>query len=141
FRSIPGGEGLHPRVINNVHFHIIDIRIRWSFYAPEFKNFCIGLKTAYQLNTADRSIERNLNDTLIEHGVRDFYKAGNVRADYEVAGLTIFGGSIPRIFVNGSHNVTETLIDFLAWPGQPHGILGHLKAGNRDAARICSLAR
>src|SRR5213080_1141274 len=62
-------------------------------------------------------------------------------ADYEVAGLTIFGGSIPRIFVDGSHNVTETLIDFLAWPGQPHGILGHLKAGNRDAARICGLAR
>jgi len=27
-RSIPGGEGLHLRVINNVHFHIIDIRIR-----------------------------------------------------------------------------------------------------------------
>src|SRR5438046_8997017 len=52
-RSIPGGDGRHLRVINNVHFHIIDIRIRQSFYAPEFKNFCIGLKTACQLITAE----------------------------------------------------------------------------------------
>ncbi len=38
-RSIPGGDRLHLRLINNVQFHIIYIRIRLSSHAPEFKNF------------------------------------------------------------------------------------------------------
>lgn len=38
-RSVPGGDRLHLRLINDVHFHIIYIRIWQSSHAPEFKNF------------------------------------------------------------------------------------------------------
>src|SRR5207249_4727193 len=41
-RSIPGGEGLHLRVINNVHFHIIEYGLDRAFTRLNSRTSVLG---------------------------------------------------------------------------------------------------
>ena len=47
-----------------------------------------------------------LNNTLIEHGISDFYEASDVGADYEIAGLPVLFRSVPGDFEDRRHDVT-----------------------------------
>ena len=75
------------RTIRNVRVHTLIIRITGSVYA------CLHATAQRAETTALRA--KQLHDALIEHGVRDFYKSGDVRTNDEITGLSVFVGSFP----------------------------------------------
>jgi hypothetical protein len=52
-------------------------------------------------------VTENLHNTLIEHRVSHFHEPSDVRANYEVARVPVFGRGLPRVFVNRGHDVTQ----------------------------------
>ena len=49
-----------------------------------------------------------LNNSLVEHGIRHFNKAGNVRAYNEIARLAVLLRGFPRVFKDRGHDVAQT---------------------------------
>src|SRR4029077_3921485 len=77
---------------------------------------------------------------LVEHGISDFYESGDVRANYEIAGLSVIFRGLPGVFEDGGHDVAQSRIDLLPWPRQTHGVLAHLETRGSNASRIRSFA-
>jgi len=61
-------------------------------------------------------VAENLYNPLIEHRVRYFHEPGDVRANYEVARVSVFFGGFPCVLVDREHDVAQTRINFFAWP-------------------------
>ena len=55
-------------------------------------------------------------NALVEHGIGDFYEASDVRANYEIAGVSVLFGSVPGVFEDRRHDVAQPRIDLLARP-------------------------
>ena len=49
-----------------------------------------------------------LNDALVEHGVGNLDKSGNVCADHEIAGFSVLFRGLPRDFEDRRHDVTQS---------------------------------
>src|ERR1051326_6402383 len=58
-----------------------------------------------------RSVQ--LNNALVEHGIRHFDKSGNVCADDKVTRLTVLLCSFPGILEDRRHDVAQTGVDDL----------------------------
>ncbi len=57
-----------------------------------------------------------LNNSLVEHGIRHFDKSGNVRAYNEIAWLTVLVRGFPSVFEDRGHDVAQTRINFFPRP-------------------------
>src|SRR6266581_6267600 len=101
-----------------------------------------GLDTAFTCLSSrtwradGRAPSKRLHNALVEHGICNFDKTGDVRADDQITRLPVLSGGFPRIFVDREHDVTQTRIDFFARPGQTHGVLAHFQSGSGYAAGI-----
>src|SRR6266513_329166 len=80
-------------------------------------------------------------NALVEHGIGDFYEASDVRANYEIAGVSVLFGSVPGVFEDRRHDVAQPRIDLLPRPWQTHGVLAHLETGRSYTSSICGFAR
>ena len=45
----------------------------------------------------DFQLQETSYHALIEHGIGDFYESGDVRANYEIAGLSVIFRSLPGV--------------------------------------------
>ena len=64
----------------------------------------------------NRKLVGDLHNALVEHGIGDFYEAGDVRAYYEIAGLSVLFGGVPGVLEDRGHDVTQPRVDLLARP-------------------------
>jgi len=64
-----------------------------------------------------------LYQTLIQHGVGDFDKGGDIGAHLQVTGHAIAFGGFPGVAMNVFHDSAQPLIHFFAGPLQTHAIL------------------
>ena len=49
----------------------------------------------------------NLHNALVEHGIGYFYEASDVRANYEIAGVSVLFRSVPCVFEDRRHDVAQ----------------------------------
>src|SRR6185436_14230514 len=84
--------------------------------------------------------EYSLHDALVEHRVGDLHEAADVGAvdvvDRAVALLAVAHAGLVDLL----HDELQALVDLLADPGEAHGVLRHLQAGDGDAAGVGRLA-
>ena len=49
--------------------------------------------------------KRHIHNALVEHGIGDFYESSDVRANYEIAGVSVLFRSVPGVFKDRRHDV------------------------------------
>ena len=74
--------------------------------------------------------------TLSEHSVRDFRKARDVCADYEVVLSAVLFGVRRNLTVDAFHNAVKFLIDFFESPAEAQAVLAHFERGSSNAAGV-----
>ena len=80
-------------------------------------------------------------DSLCHHCVRNFQETDDVAACDEVVAQAVLLGCSCRIIVDAGHDAVKLLIDLFRGPGDPLGVLAHLKSADKYAAGICRLGR
>jgi hypothetical protein len=64
-----------------------------------------------------------LHQTLIQHRVSDLQESSYICAVHQVAGRAVFLGRFIAVLVDGDHDLVQTIVDFLAGPGDAHTVL------------------
>ena len=81
-----------------------------------------------------------LYDALVEHGIRHAGKTSYICSDHVISAMPIRLCCIQAVLVDILHDLFKTLVQFVSRPGQPHTVLGHLKAccgRSAGTGRLC----
>ena len=100
FSFCPTLRGNYLRMINKVCLHTLH-------YTDYEQLSRLSLSKQHQRESKKRLTANRLHNALVEHGISDLYESCDVRANYEVARLSVIFRSFPGVFEDGRHDVAQ----------------------------------